>query len=553
MSEGEYIEAADVQAMGDILSEATPAEQAQAQSEVEEFNRGVSPRMQVEGINPKDVRMRSRSGNRVGKGLSVKKVNNEAVVEEIPDLTLDYVRENAPASYLKNANLIAQYPLVRGVKNFDDVSTLEQADEVYEVYARQVADNLNWIMESYPEEYREISTLWYDGANKIANELAADYGVSPEQVAGIIASLSPQNDWYQNVRAAELLLLAFRENPVMSQKMIDYQVNYAEGKINKLRERIKSAGEAKGKSQAKAKVAKFKAIKAKNLKAIADAEALLDLLRSYKGKRMEDAPDALKPYYVRLYSEVNQPKSYPIISPDGNYGSDALTDAGGKRKFGWGSYTEIGKGVSIRLDGSQENTSVTLGQMHKIRNFFNNIIDPMSKEKDITMDTHAIAAALLIPASSKTKEVVQNFGTGTANSGVKGQKGLYYANQAGYFLSAEENNMLPRQVQSVTWEAVRGLFTSKFKDGAKNVKSINDIWENYAEGNITIEEARQEVLEKADGINAPSWAGLISDESRDGDGTTTERGRGKRGGPATEREGVAPRQQVVYHVTANLR
>ena len=507
-------------------------------------DRGVSPRMQVEGINPKDVRMRSRSGNRVGKGLSVKKVNNEAVVEEIPDLTLDYVRENAPASYLKNANLIAQYPLVRGVKNFDEVSTLEQADEVYEVYARQVADNLNWIMESYPEEYREISTLWYDGANKIANELAADYGVSPEQVAGIIASLSPQNDWYQNVRAAELLLLAFRENPVMSQKMIDYQVNYAEGKINKLRERIKSAGKAKGKSQAKAKVAKFKAIKAKNLKAIADAEALLDLLRSYKGKRMEDAPDALKPYYVRLYSEVNQPKSYPIISPDGNYGSDALTDAGGKRKFGWGSYTEIGKGVSIRLDGSQENTSVTLGQMHKIRNFFNNIIDPMSKEKDITMDTHAIAAALLIPASSKTKEVVQNFGTGTANSGVKGQKGLYYANQAGYFLSAEENNMLPRQVQSVTWEAVRGLFTSKFKDGAKNVKSINDIWENYAEGNITIEEARQEVLEKADGINAPSWAGLISDESRDGDGTTTERGRGKRGGPATEREGVAPRQQL---------
>ena len=513
------------------------------------FDEGMAPRQQVEGINPKDVRMRSRSGNRVGKGLSVKKVNKEAVVEEIPDLTLDYVRENAPASYLKNANLIAQYPLVRGVKNFDEVSTLEQADEVYEVYARQVADNLNWIMESYPEEYREISTLWYDGANKIANELAADYGVSPEQVAGIIASLSPQNDWYQNVRAAELSLLAFRENPVMSQKMIDYQVNYAEGKINDLKKRIKSARKAKGKSQAKAKVEKFKAAEVKNLKAIADAEALLDLLRSYKGKRMEDAPDALKPYYVRLYNEVNQPKSYPIISPDGNYGSDALTDAGGKRKFGWGSYTEIGKGVSIRLDGSQENISVTLGQMHKIRNFFNNIIDPMSKEKDITMDTHAIAAALLIPASSKTKEVVQNFGTGTANSGVKGQKGLYYANQAGYFLSAEENNMLPRQVQSVTWEAVRGLFTSKFKDGAKNVKSINDIWENYAEGNITIEQARQEVLEKADGINAPSWAGLISDESRDGDGTTTERGRGKRGGPATEREGVAPRQQVVYHVT----
>ena len=39
MSEGEYIEAADVKTMGDILAEATPAEQAQAQREVRDFKR----------------------------------------------------------------------------------------------------------------------------------------------------------------------------------------------------------------------------------------------------------------------------------------------------------------------------------------------------------------------------------------------------------------------------------------------------------------------------------------------------------------------------------
>jgi hypothetical protein len=74
MSEGEYIEAADVQAMGDILSEATPAEQAQAQSEVEEFNRKQKEEKAVED------NLLNRSQEYVQDFDELERLNNEGVM-----------------------------------------------------------------------------------------------------------------------------------------------------------------------------------------------------------------------------------------------------------------------------------------------------------------------------------------------------------------------------------------------------------------------------------------------------------------------------------------
>ena len=125
----------------------------------------------------------------------------------------------------------------------------------------------------------------------------------------------------------------------------------------------------------------------------------------------------------------------------------------------------------------------------------------MSVDGDVTIDTHAVAAAHLKPFSGKSKQVSNNFGTGTSNSAPKGVKGLYYAYADAYALAAKELGLLPRQVQSITWEAVRGLYTDSFKRNSKNVKLINDIWEKYSQGKITIDEARKEAIEKGEGKN----------------------------------------------------
>lgn len=568
----------------------------------------------VGDINVDEVRAKDRKGNRVSKGLAVKSVKGTKVYEETDDLSFDYVKKNAPDVFIKNANTIADYPLVRGKKVFEKASTVEQAQEIYDVFVREVADNLNYLYSEYDPEFRMPSTLWYDGANAIANRLADDYNVSPEQVAGIIAAMSPQKDWYQNVRLAELLLEAFRVNPVMTPEMIAHQrdvvrvdglkeysrkVRRAEMALAKANlehkgttlenyrkiESVLSSGAflqeggltsselqklssqagigfAKATGQLKSKMSQdekaslqkianwaitiFKegaaaspgkslsdsdlkklvsehrrkvksaiddsaaalvAAKAKLAESTTKADAVVSKLESHLGKTLDSVPEEIQSFMVRLYHEVNTTKDYNVIAPDGRAVGVAKNDNGENSRLAWGSYGEIGKGVSIRNNGSPKNITRRLGQQHKIRNFYNNIIDPMSEDGDVTMDTHAIAAALLMPLSGKSTQVNQNFGgSGAKNAGAFGIKGLYYAFAEAYNVSAKENGLLPRQMQSATWDPVRGLFTDVFKSVKKNVTKVNDIWESYADGKISVEEAREQVFEAAGGIDTPTWA-----------------------------------------------
>jgi len=172
-------------------------------------------------VDVAEIRAKDRPGKRVSKGLSEKTVKGKKVLEETEDLSLEYVKVNAPDAFIKNANILANYPIVAGKKKFGSVTDLDQAQEVYDVLVRQVADNLNYLYSRYKPNLRELSTLWYDGANSMVNDMADRFKVTPEQVAGIMAAMSPQKDWYQNIRTAELLLQAFQVNPTMSRDMVD--------------------------------------------------------------------------------------------------------------------------------------------------------------------------------------------------------------------------------------------------------------------------------------------------------------------------------------------
>ena len=477
-----------------------------------------SKKQSLSNIDINKVRSKNRPGKKVSKGLSVKMVDGKKVIEETDDLSLEYVKENAPRIFISNANIIAKYPLVAGKKKFQKITTVAQAQEIYDIFIREVANNLNYLMDEFKPEFRDIATLWYDGANSLANDFADKFGISSEQASGIIASMSPQKDWYQNVRLAEMVMMAYKDNPVMTQSMIDYQktVNQKGLYVGEKSpdKKLKKAEKAYKKSRTKLNKEALEEAKVKMQKAIVDADAIISMLGKYIGKKLNDTPQYVQPYMVRTYHELNTTKDYNIIAPDGSVQGVAKKKDGSNAKVAWGSYSEIGKAVSIINDGSQENITKSLGQMHKIRNFHNNIIDPMSKDGDVTMDTHAIAAALLLPLSGNSIQVGQNFGTGTSNSGPLGIKGLYYAYAEGYALAAKEAGLLPRQIQSITWEAVRGLYTDTFKKDKNSVEKINNIWKNYENGKITVNEARKQSKEAAGGIKDPTWAGgPIQEES----------------------------------------
>ena len=470
-------------------------------------------RKQKNYIDVNKIRAKYRKGKRISKGVGVKGTKNNKTITETEDLSVAFVKKEAPKAFINNANILAQEDIVSAKKKFGEIKTKEQAQEVYDIFVREAANNLIFLTEEFNQDYKETSTLWYDGANILAQNLAKKYNVTDEQVAGIIASLSPQKDWYQNVRLAELVLIAYKENPVMTQDMVDFQQNVSNKGLDAAKGQRKMYNKSKvayKKSRTKANATKLKESKEKLDDKLEKVNKVQEALTSLIGTKLKDADPNYQAYYVRLYTELNVTKDYNILRPDGEVMGVATKKDGTNSKVAWGSYVEIGKTTSIYNDGSQENITMTLGQMHKIRNFYNNIIDPMSVDGDVTIDTHAVAAAHLKPFSGKSKQVSNNFGTGTSNSGPKGIKGLYYAYADAYALAAKELGLLPRQVQSITWEAVRGLYTDSFKRNSKNVKLINDIWEKYSQGKITIDEARKEAIEKGEGINDPTWAESVS-------------------------------------------
>jgi len=74
-----------------------------------------------------------------------------------------------------------------------------------------------------------------------------------------------------------------------------------------------------------------------------------------------------------------------------------------------------------------------------------------------------------------------------------------------YRQAAKERGVLPREMQSITWEAVRGLFPAGYKGQASNVQYVDNIWSRYKSGELSLEEARDAVIEHAGGINPPEW------------------------------------------------
>jgi hypothetical protein len=381
-----------------------------------------------------------------------------------------------PKVFEPNVNIVRDYPNMRPQP---DATT----DETAEQFITHVKDNLLYLHDQVPEATRTRSQLWYDGARNITDRWSQEYGVADTGIAGALAALSPQKDWYQNVSLAERVLNVTRPTSgTPTQFTPEMQETFR---------RIDSLNKPK-------------------------YEPLLDAIRGKSYDEITD-PDpavqnALRALFVRLHDQTYSSPDYRIVGPEGDFLDVATNADGSPSRVGWGSLNEIGKAIgSIEANGVVSTISRLMGERHKVRNFYNNIYDPNSPYGDVTIDTHAVAAGLLRPLSGNSLEVDHNFkntsvpgrGTtkGSAISGVSGNYGLY---AEAYRRAAEERGILPRQMQSITWEAVRGLFPDTFKTEA-NANMIDAIWNRYRSGEIEIDEARRMVNEAAGGINPPTW------------------------------------------------
>jgi len=344
-----------------------------------------------------------------------------------------------------------------------------------------VKENLLSIYDAVPEVTRATSKQWYKGANKIVQRMADKHGISLAQASAAAANLSPQKDWYQNASLAERVMDIFHSE----------QSSSFDGQMKARAEEIYFHKEVSRKGRVSNR---------KMLDVIGD-RSLQELIN-------DDASAAVLGMWIRTWDQTYNDPSYRLVSPDGKF-LDYAVNADGKTqsKVAWGSLNEIGKAVSVLLDPSQDNVSRSLGSKNKVRNFYNNIFDPDSTDGFVTIDTHAVAAGLLKPLAGDSLEVSHNFGTGkgASSSSITGHSGTYSIFEEAYRQAAADRGVLAREMQSITWEAVRGLFTSTYKAQDQNVLFVEGVWNQYSKGKLSLEEARTRINEHSGGIQRPDW------------------------------------------------
>jgi hypothetical protein len=412
------------------------------------------------------------------------------------------------------------------VKNYIGFSPKSKTTEgILKEFVDHAKSNLLYLYDSFAPRLREEAKKWYDGARKMSEELSKNYKIATRQVAGVFAVLSPQKDWFMNISLARRVIdiHGTKSNEIFTPQMLNW----------------------------------LRSKKATRQFARHAKENLL-------GKRYSEIADTFdKAIFVRAFDEVNNSRAFDVYSPSGEILGKKLKGNGKESKVGWGSFSQIEKAISILMDGSKENIHKQLGGEHKVRNFFNNILQPNAKYGDSTIDTHAVAAALYRPLSGSSIEVKHNLGGGPS-SAILGISGMYGLFAEAYRNAAKERGVLPREMQSITWEAIRGLFRPAFKAQAKNKAFVNSVWKSYTKGRISIDEARNTISKFAGGIEDPSWAGRsgkvpapggtsanpgkLSQRSMAGQNDRGRDGRGVRGATS----GNVPAQELETAVKSRL-
>lgn len=387
---------------------------------------------------------------------------------EVP-LTVDYTKIEDDKN-TQNMALVAKYPGIR--------FKARKAAARVEEFIQHLTSNLLWLHDQIPADIRQRSKLWYVGARAITDRWAVKYGKTDAQIAAVLAIYSPQKDWFMNVSLAErtLDIVQNQQNTTWSPEMsaVADQI-LADEKFAMLREAI-------------------------------------------EGKKLSELKDRLEQaVWLRTFDEAHNNRGHRLATPEGGFIEFAVSTKGVEKKTGWPGFGTIIKALYVIDDGSQKMVDRALGAEHKVRSFYNNIFHPNSDHGFVTIDTHAVAAGLLRPLSGNSTEVSHNFGgKGSAESAATGMAGTYAYYQEAYRRAAAERGLLPREMQSITWEAVRELYTMGFKHDTAKMAVVDKLWSEYEKGKRDLESVRAGILNLAGGVEQPSWVGRDSGISPEG-------------------------------------
>lgn len=377
----------------------------------------------------------------------------------------------------------------------------------------RMKDNLRSVW-NHATDADKLSASWYRSANRIIKKYASTYKLNDASVAGVFAALSPQKDWDMNVYLAQSIL------DIWGEQQDTQWDDLMELKARELFER-----------RLNKKSKKYKETLAANRLLIAKISKPGTTLGSLKGDDM--AVGMWIRTYEETYGDPTQPlndnpemdgkpapqfkgkqheRGYRYFNPDGGFGdfhtnlpkTDEERDNPVKGKVAWQTQDAVANAVSSMFsDGDRHVISNAMGDVHKVRNFYNNLVDPDGKNGDVTINSHAIGAAWLKPlapyakahglATGPNKEDQQKNlpGWKAARDNVgAGSKGTYGFYADAYRELADELGILPDELQAILWVTKRNAFVGMADD---NIKLIDDEWMKFHNGQQELEETQDKV------------------------------------------------------------
>jgi hypothetical protein len=404
-------------------------------------------------------------------------------------------------------------------KEYPHIDTRRLSDAgVHQRFIEHAHENIHWLWNKVRNEpWAPLAAQWYTGANRMAHGMAQEFKVTPRQAAATIATLSPRKDWDQNVDIAR--------------RVMNIHANHQETAVTpQMRDLIDQY------------VGKRSEKRAGPLAMMANGGKDAETGEEIPGIKVGDTLSSLKhpmqkALFARAHDEAHGPgKGYDIISPAGArvrsmVGTEgSRSDPRREATVTWSGFDHLANAMRVLESDHLPSISRALGSMHKVRNFYNNIIAPDAaaylhrKHADATVDTHQINVANLLPMGGSHRMVGQGLGqgSGVAKPAYTGSKGLYPLHlealrRAAHTISMQEGRRyLPREVQSVVWEAIRSMFpehTKGYDEEGRPQHNVGEVARDSAyaarHGFMPREMARDALLRHITGgtmrINPPNW------------------------------------------------
>ena len=448
--------------------------EARVQSNVDKGSKAAEAR----GIKP----LEGSKGGHVGQiatrnvtaaGVGKEKEKIEAEKKKFNQPTVEAMKQN-PEAFARDMNLFKNTAFYPNFKEEDTKGTPEQV-------ARKVVDHMKENLRFFWNKATDLENdkQWYDGARNIVDKRAEQSGLSDMAVAGVYASLSPQKDWDQNVYLGDRMIAIYTSKIKQSEWTPEMDAKATE---------------------------------------LGKKPDIKKVIESVRGKQLGelDTPDK-KGIWIRVYDEATNTREFAVISSTGEYGEPRKGKTGEMSKAAWQSTPALASAVkSLESGGDREVISEAMGKQHKVRSFYNNILDPHSPNGDVTSDTHHVGAALMRDLGGSTVPVTHNFGNSldkaqqaeaiaegkklsgkeevkyepTGKSSTTGLSGTYALYGDATRELAAELKVEPRQLQSVVWTTKRNLFENVTDaDHAE----IERTWQQYNKGAANLKETQEKV------------------------------------------------------------